>query len=97
MKRPLLLALLCSALTLPALAALESGKQAPDFSAPASLAGHEFEFSLKEALGKGPSEIDLETKFRRLEGKAAPGESPAAAPELDDEIARLKKKIRIGS
>ena len=54
MKRPLLLALLCSALTLPALAALESGKQAPDFSAPASLAGHEFEFSLKEALGKGP-------------------------------------------
>jgi len=53
-KRPLLLALLCSALTLPALAALESGKQAPDFSAPASLAGHEFEFSLKEALGKGP-------------------------------------------
>ncbi len=52
---------------------------------------------VEEALGKGPSEIDLETKFRRLEGKAAPGESPAAAPELDDEIARLKKKIRIGS
>ncbi len=54
MKRPLLVALLCGALSLPALAALKRGDTAPDFSAQASLAGHEFTFSLKEALGKGP-------------------------------------------
>ncbi|NUP13473.1 MAG: PspA/IM30 family protein [Polyangiaceae bacterium] len=50
-----------------------------------------------DALGKGPSEMDIEAKFLRLEGKAAPGEAPAASPEIDDEIAKLKKKIRIGS
>jgi peroxiredoxin len=35
-------------------AALEAGTAAPDFKAPASLAGKEFSFSLKEALKKGP-------------------------------------------
>jgi peroxiredoxin len=35
-------------------AALEAGTAAPDFKAPASLAGKEFTFSLKEALKKGP-------------------------------------------
>jgi peroxiredoxin len=39
---------------LPALAALKTGEQAPDFSAKASLAGKEFNFSLKDALKKGP-------------------------------------------
>lgn len=54
MKRPLLIALLSSAMALPAAAALKSGDEAPDFSAKASLAGHEFEFSLAAALRKGP-------------------------------------------
>lgn len=33
---------------------LESGAAAPDFTAPASLAGHDFTFSLRQALAKGP-------------------------------------------
>ena len=39
---------------LPALAALNVGDKAPDFSAKASLAGKEFSFSLQDALKKGP-------------------------------------------
>lgn len=40
---------------LPALAAtLPLGAQAPTFTAPASLAGHDFTFSLEKALAKGP-------------------------------------------
>ena len=54
MKSPLYPALLCCALSLPALAALKSGALAPDFSAKASLAGQEFDFSLAQALKKGP-------------------------------------------
>jgi thioredoxin-dependent peroxiredoxin len=38
----------------PALASLSSGATAPDFTAPASLAGKPFSFSLKAALLKGP-------------------------------------------
>src|SRR3954469_14980445 len=45
---------LSGALALPALAALKEGDKAPDFSAPASLAGKEFTFALKDALKKGP-------------------------------------------
>ena len=41
-------------IALPALAALEAGDAAPTFSAKASLAGKEFDFSLSEALTKGP-------------------------------------------
>ena len=41
-------------LSLTAMAALQSGASAPDFTAPASLAGKEFSFSLKDALKKGP-------------------------------------------
>jgi peroxiredoxin Q/BCP len=41
-------------LAVPAFAALKEGAPAPDFSAKASLAGKEFQFSLKEALKKGP-------------------------------------------
>ena len=52
---------------------------------------------VEEALGKGQSEVDLEAKFRRLEGGAGLGDGPAANPEIDDEIAKLKKKIRIGT
>lgn len=38
----------------PALAALETGAPAPDFSAPAYLAGQPFTFKLADALKKGP-------------------------------------------
>jgi peroxiredoxin Q/BCP len=40
--------------SLPVLAALKMGDAAPDFSARASLAGKEFDFSLEKALKKGP-------------------------------------------
>ncbi|WP_154662483.1 peroxiredoxin [Solimonas flava] len=41
-------------LALPAWAALQVGASAPDFSAPASLAGKDYAFSLAEALKQGP-------------------------------------------
>jgi len=53
-KRLFVAALLSSALALPAIAALKPGAKAPDFAAPASLAGKEFTFSLKDSLKKGP-------------------------------------------
>jgi peroxiredoxin Q/BCP len=46
--------LVAAAMTAPAFAALKQNDKAPDFSAKASLAGKEFEFSLKAALKKGP-------------------------------------------
>jgi peroxiredoxin len=54
MKRVLLTCLVSTAICLPALAALKDGDSAPAFTAPASLAGKEFKFSLKESLKKGP-------------------------------------------
>ena len=54
MKRVLVGLVVSSALALPALAALKEGDKAPEFSAPASLAGKEFKFSLKDSLKKGP-------------------------------------------
>ena len=47
-------AALGAVLAMPAYAALKQGDAAPDFKAPASLAGKEFQFSLKDALKKGP-------------------------------------------
>jgi len=44
-------------LSLPVLAALKAGEAGPDFSAKASLAGKEFNFSLKDALKKGPAVV----------------------------------------
>ena len=41
-------------LAAPAFAALKEGSQAPDFSAPAYLAGQPFTFKLADALKKGP-------------------------------------------
>ena len=41
-------------LTAPAFAALKEGTQAPDFTAPAYLAGKPFTFSLANALKQGP-------------------------------------------
>jgi thioredoxin-dependent peroxiredoxin len=43
-----------AAVSIPAFAALNTGDRAPDFSAPASLAGKDFHFSLRAALKKGP-------------------------------------------
>jgi len=54
MKRVLAGALLSAVMTLPAYAALKEGDKAPEFKAPASLAGKEFSFALKDALKKGP-------------------------------------------
>ena len=42
------------AMAVPAYAALKTNDKAPDFSAKASLAGKEFQFSLQAALKKGP-------------------------------------------
>jgi thioredoxin-dependent peroxiredoxin len=46
--------LVAAAMAVPAFAALKQSEKAPDFSAKASLAGKEFDFSLKAALKKGP-------------------------------------------
>jgi peroxiredoxin Q/BCP len=54
MKARISVLLLAGALALPAFAALKQGEMAPNFTAPASLAGKAFSFSLKEALKKGP-------------------------------------------
>ena len=45
---------LATALVSPAFAELKEGSQAPDFSAPAYLAGKPFTFKLADALKKGP-------------------------------------------
>ena len=54
MKKLLLGVALSVLVSLPVLAALNVGDKAPDFSARASLAGKEFNFSLQAALKKGP-------------------------------------------
>ncbi|HEY3785943.1 MAG TPA: peroxiredoxin [Steroidobacteraceae bacterium] len=46
--------MLASLITLPALAALKEGDKAPEFKAQASFAGKAFDYSLKDALKKGP-------------------------------------------
>ena len=54
MKRFLSIGLLSCALALPAMAALKAGDAAPEFNAQASFAGKATEYSLKDALKKGP-------------------------------------------
>jgi len=54
MKHLIVSAILASISMCPALAALKEGDRAPDFTAKASLAGVEFNFSLNQALKKGP-------------------------------------------
>lgn len=54
MKRIALTCLLSLAAALSAYAALPEGATAPDFNAPAALAGEEIKFNLKESLKKGP-------------------------------------------
>jgi phage shock protein A len=48
---------------------------------------------VEEALGRGKSADDLEAKFRELERQA--GQSGTDAGSVDDELAALKKRIRI--
>lgn len=54
MKRLLAVLFLSALMVVPAIASLKQGQTAPDFSAQASLAGKSFDFSLKDALKKGP-------------------------------------------
>jgi peroxiredoxin len=54
MNRFLLGILVSTVMAVPAFAALKQSDKAPDFSAKASQAGKEFDFSLKAALKKGP-------------------------------------------
>ncbi|MDQ2776084.1 MAG: peroxiredoxin [Acidobacteriota bacterium] len=54
MKKLFLGLTLFASFGLPVLAALKVGDKAPDFSARASLAGKEFNFSLEDALKNGP-------------------------------------------
>jgi peroxiredoxin len=54
MKRLALAAAAAAFLATPALAALKAGDKAPDFTAPAYLAGKPINFSLAEARKKGP-------------------------------------------
>lgn len=54
MKNKLIVLLTIVAFALPAYAALEAGETAPSFEARASLAGEAFDFSLDDALTKGP-------------------------------------------
>jgi phage shock protein A len=44
---------------------------------------------VEEAIGKGPKQEDLEAKFRELEKKGG------ATSDIDDELAALKKRIRV--
>jgi thioredoxin-dependent peroxiredoxin len=54
MKKLLLAGLVSVAIALPVVAALNKGDSAPMFSAKASLAGKEFNYSLADALKQGP-------------------------------------------
>jgi len=67
MKKMLISSLIAGALAVPAFAALDTGVMAPDFTAPASLNGNEFVYSLlngnefvyslEESLAKGPTVV----------------------------------------
>ncbi len=57
MKKWMLGLVLTVVVGLPAVAALKVADKAPDFSARASLAGKEFNFSLQDALKKGPAVV----------------------------------------
>src|SRR5687768_9040833 len=57
MNKTLLTAIAAALVAIPAYAALEVGADAPDFTAPASLDGKEFTYSLQESLAKGPTVV----------------------------------------
>ena len=54
MSQRILALIVATAVAVPAFAALQTGAAAPDFTAPAALAGKSFSFSLKDELKKGP-------------------------------------------
>lgn len=57
MNKLLIATLAAGVLALPAYAALESGTTAPLFTAPASLDGEEFTYSLQDSLTEGPTVV----------------------------------------
>ena len=50
---------------------------------------------VEDALGSGPAEKDLESKFRDLERGGSGGSGTKKDTEIDDELAALKKRIRV--
>ncbi len=50
---------------------------------------------VEEALGTGASAKDLEAKFRDLEREVGGGKKGEAASDVEDELAALKKRIRV--
>ena len=54
LRRVVCFGFIASLVAAPSLAALKAGELAPDFTAPASLGGNVFTFSLSEALKRGP-------------------------------------------
>jgi phage shock protein A len=65
----------------------------------AKIEGKEAEASamgeVEEALGKGKTEEDLEAKFRELEKQTGGGPGKGTGPDVEDELAALKKRIRV--
>lgn len=57
MKKILCTLVAAASVTMPALAALESGAEAPMFTAQASLDGSEFTYSLADAIAEGPTVV----------------------------------------
>jgi peroxiredoxin len=54
MKHAVAMIMMLGALNMPALAALDVGDTAPNFSVPAALGGKTFQYNLGESLAKGP-------------------------------------------
>lgn len=57
MKKASIILISSFVLALPAMAALQEGDTAPDFTLRASLGGEEFDFSLADALAEGPAVV----------------------------------------
>ncbi len=103
MKKNLVLGLtILAALSTSAFATLKPGDPAPKFSAPASLAGKEFHFSLQAALKKGPVVVyfypsaytggcDLEAHTFAQEKDKFTAAGATIIGVSEDSIARLKQ------
>lgn len=50
---------------------------------------------VEDALGKGEKSEDLEAKFRELERQVGGGAGSGTGGDVDDELAALKKRIRV--
>jgi peroxiredoxin Q/BCP len=102
MKKSLLGFAICLLVGIPVLAALKVGDMAPDFSARGSLAGKEFDFSLQNALKKGPVVVyffpsaytkgcDLEAHTFSVEKEKFDAAGATIIGVSADSIARLNK------